>query len=286
MNCKLLDGKVVIITGGNSGMGLATAEMFVDEGASVVLFGRRKEKNDEAVAQLVARGGKAVAYTGDVSITDDCKGAFKLALDTFGKVDVVINNAGVGSMSKSIESTDDEFYDKLMAANLRGPFMLCREAMNYFLPRGEGNIINVSSVNAVRPITGAAYAASKAGLLALTKNIAMRTVGTKIRVNCMCPGFTLTPMAIASTMTAKDMANNDVKDSTVNNEVKSVGFEDVEPGDMFTGDGKMSGYLHARTNRFCISTTDDDAKALLFLASDLSSGVHGQALVVDHGGYL
>ena len=192
----------------------------------------------------------------------------------------------MGSGSKSIEGTDDDFYDALMAVNLRGPFMFCREALNYFLPRGEGNIINVSSVNGLRPITGAAYGASNAGLVGLTKNIAMRTVGTKIRINCLCPGLTLTPMAMASTMTAKEASATGMS-GTAGQEIKAkASFDEVKPEDMFPEPGKMTGYLHARTNRFCASTADEEANAALFLASDLSSAVHGQCLVVDHGGYL
>jgi len=285
MNRKLLENQVAIITGGSSGMGLHTAQLFNEEGASLVLMARRQGPLDEAVKSITDKGGKAIGVAGDVSKTEDIKSCIAKALEAFGKFDILINYAGVGSGSKSIEGTDDEFYDNLMAINLRGPFIFCREALKYFLERGEGNIINVSSVNGIRPITGAAYGASKTGLVGLTKNIAMRTVGTKIRVNCLCPGFTLTPMAIANTMTAKDMAAHSVSGAS-GHEVSSVGFEDVKPEDMFPKPGSMSGYLHARTNRFCISYPDDDAKAALFLASDLSSGVHGQTLVVDHGGYL
>lgn len=286
MNRKLLEGKTAIITGGSSGVGLCMGQLFSDEGANVVLTARREGPLNEAVETIRAKGGKAIGVVGDVSDPETVKRTFEETIKAFGRVDILVNNAGHGSGGLSIEGTDDETYDAILDANLKGPFMLMREALKYFLPQNSGNIINVASVNGIRPITGAAYGASKFGLVGLTKNVAMRTVGTGVRVNCLGPGLTLTPMAMASTMTAKEAAATGMQGEAGQVISGKAPFDEVKPEDMFTGDGKMTGYLHARTNRFCASKPEEEANAALFLASDLSSGVHGQVLVVDHGGYL
>ena len=286
MNVKLLEGKTAIITGGSSGVGLCMGQLFAEEGANVVLTGRRQNALDEAVKAITDKGGKAIGVAGDVSDPEAVKRYFEEAVKAFGHVDIVVNNAGHGSGSLSIEGTDDEMYDAILNANLKGPFMIMREALKYFFPQGSGNIINVSSVNGIRPITGAAYGASKMGLVGLTKNVAMRTIGTKIRVNCLCPGLTLTPMAMANTMTQAEVNKNNLSGQGGQVVEAKAPFDQVKPEDMFPQPGKMTGYLHARTNRFCACVPEDEAKAALFLASDLSSGVHGQTLVVDRGGYL
>lgn len=286
MNTKLLEGKTAIITGGSSGVGLSMGHLFAEEGANVVLTALREGPLQEAVEEIKAKGGKAIGVSANVTDPEAVKKTFEEAVKAFGHVDIVVNNAGHGSGSLSIEGTDDEMYDIILNTNLKGPFMMMREALKYFFAQGSGNIINVSSVNGIRPVTGAAYGASKSGLVGLTKNVAMRTVGTGIRVNCLCPGLTLTPMAMANTMTNSEVSANNLQGEGGQVVNGKASFDSVKPADMFPGDGKMTGYLHARTNRFCACVPEDEAKAALFLASDLSSGVHGQTLVVDRGGYL
>ena len=173
MEARLLDGKVAIITGASYGMGRSMAELFAEEGASVVITARHQEKLDEVVDAIKAKGGKAVGVVADVCSTADTKKVFGTALDTFGDVDILINNAGIGEQ-KMIDETDDEWMKYVMDTNLGGPMRYIREALKIFLPKNDGVIINISSVNGTRPFCGATYTSTKGALNTLTKNVAMR----------------------------------------------------------------------------------------------------------------
>ena len=144
MEARLLDGKVAIITGASYGMGRSMAELFAEEGASVVITARHQEKLDEVVDAIKAKGGKAVGVVADVCSTADTKKVFGTALDTFGDVDILINNAGIGEQ-KMIDETDDEWMKYVMDTNLGGPMRYIREALKIFLPKNDGVIINISS---------------------------------------------------------------------------------------------------------------------------------------------
>lgn len=153
MEQQMLKDKVAIITGASYGMGRTMAELFAEEGAAVVITARGKEKLDAVVEGIRERGGKAVGIVADVCSTEDTKRVFETALKEFGDVDILINNAGIGEQ-KIIDETDDDWMMYVMNTNLGGPIRYIREALKIFLPKNDGVIINVSSVNGTRPSVG------------------------------------------------------------------------------------------------------------------------------------
>lgn len=197
MEKQMLEGKVAIITGASYGMGQTMAELFAEEGAAVVLTARGREKLDTVVDEIRARGGKAIGVVADVCSTEDTEKVFKAVLDEFGDVDILINNAGIGEQ-KMIDETDDEWMLYVMNTNLGGPMRYIREALKIFMPKNDGVIINISSVNGTRPFCGATYTATKGALDTLTKNVAMRLIDTNIRCNAVAPGATVTPAHVAN----------------------------------------------------------------------------------------
>lgn len=192
MDAKMLDGKTAIITGASYGMGRSMAELFAEEGAGVVITARHQEKLDEVVEAIRSKGGKAIGVVADVCSTEDTKKVFEAALKEFGDVDILINNAGIGEQ-KMIDETDDEWMKYVMDTNLGGPMRYIREALKIFMPKNDGVIINISSVNGIRPFCGATYTSTKGALNTLTKNVAMRLIDTNIRCNAVAPGATVTP---------------------------------------------------------------------------------------------
>ena len=164
----MLKGKVAIITGASYGMGRTMAELFAEEGAALVITARHQEKLDEVVDGIQAKGGKAVGVVADVCATEDTQRVFETALKEFGDVDILINNAGIGEQ-KMIDETDDEWMMYVMNTNLGGPMRYIREALKIFLPKNDGVIINISSVNGTRPFCGATYTATKGALNTLER---------------------------------------------------------------------------------------------------------------------
>ena len=262
MNKLLLEGKTAIVTGASYGIGYAIAELYAQEGANVVLTARGKKKLDDAVVNVekVATGGKVIGVEADVASTEQCKTVFDTTIKNFGTIDILVNNAGVGEQWR-IEEIPDEVVDSVLAVNLRGPIIYTREALKYMLPKGSGSIINVSSVNGVRPMCGSAYSTTKGGVNILTKNTAIRCVTTGVRCNALCPGFTITPMSTQQETDGQGLA--------------PAGKD-------------MLDILHSRTVRdqACHCHVEDQANTALFLASDLSKAITGQIVVVDNGSYL
>lgn len=258
-----LEGKTAIITGASMGIGYAIAELYAQEGANVVMVARGKEALDVAVEKINAIGvGKAIGIESDVASTAACKEVFNTTIKTFGKVDILVNNAGIGEQWR-IECIPDDVIDKTIAVNFRGPFIYTREALKYMLPQGSGSIINVASVNGVRPMCGSIYASTKGGVITMTKNTAIRCVGTGVRCNALCPGYTITPMS--------------------QTQEKGVGLapkgQDMLP------------ILHTRTVResetmHVACQPEDQANLALFLGSDRSKAIQGQIITVDNGSYL
>ena len=154
MEKEMLKGKVAIITGASYGMGQTMAELFAEEGAAVVLTARGQEKLDEVVQGIRAKGGRAVGVVADVCSTEDTQRVFETALRKFGDVDILINNAGIGEQ-KMIDETDDDWMLLVMNTNLGGPMRYIREALKIFMPKNDGVIINISSMNGERPFCGA-----------------------------------------------------------------------------------------------------------------------------------
>ena len=191
-----LDGKVVIVTGAGSGIGQAAARMFAEEGAQVVVAGRRLDPLVETVGAIEAAGGTAVARQADVEDEAEVRGLALWTLERFGRVDILVNNAGHSSRVKSVRWVDSETWDGVVRVNVTGPYLLIQEVLPGMLERGEGTIITVTSMAAVNPsgLGGAAYGAAKAGALNLMKNINLELRGRGIRACAIVPAEVDTPI--------------------------------------------------------------------------------------------
>ena len=248
-----LEGKVALITGGNSGIGQATAALFASEGASVVLTGRNGERGEQVAGSIVEDGGEAIFIRSDVRLAADCEQAVRQTLERFGQIDILFNNAGVFHPKTVPECTEQE-WDETIDSSLKGAFLMSKYALPSMIARGNGSIIHTSSGWGVLGGEGAAaYCAAKGGLIVMAKAMAIDHGPDGIRVNCVCPGDVLTPML-------PDDASK-----------RGMAWED---------------YLAGASDRPLgrVGTADEIARAVLFLASDDASFVTGEALVVDGGG--
>ena len=184
-----MQGKSVVVTGASSGMGDAIVRLFVAEGASVVAVARRKERLEALKESLTEAPGTIEIYPGDVSDQSICEGMIDFAVEKFGKLDVLINNAGVMDDMSPIGDATNEKYEKVMAVNMFGPFCAMRKAVNVFLEQGNGgSIVNVASLGGMRTCAGAIYCASKAAVISMTKNTAYMYMKDGIRANAIAPG--------------------------------------------------------------------------------------------------
>jgi NAD(P)-dependent dehydrogenase (short-subunit alcohol dehydrogenase family) len=248
-----LDGKVVLITGGTSGIGRATAVLLAKEGAAVVLTGRNQERGEQVARAINDDGGKAMFIRSDVRLADDCRQAVEQTLERFGRIDVLFNNAGVFHPKTVPECTEEE-WDETIDTSLKGAFLMSKYVLPWMIERGSGSIIHTSSGwGILGGDRAAAYCAAKGGLVVMAKAMAIDHGRDGIRVNCVCPGDVDTPML------ADDAAK------------RGMLWED---------------YLAGASDRPLgrIGTAEEIARAVLFLASDDSSFVTGEALVVDGGG--
>ncbi len=189
-----LVGKVAVVTGGGTGIGRAIALAFSKEGAKVGVIGRRREKLAETVKAVRDAGGEAISLVCDVMNTQDAQRAIVDTEKEFGCVNVLVNNAGILSVS-NIESASEEEWDRVIATNLKGPFLMCRAVLPAMRRAGGGSIVNVGSVlGLVAMKDRAAYCASKGGVTMLTKAIAIDHAHEKIRANCICPSIVETEL--------------------------------------------------------------------------------------------
>jgi NAD(P)-dependent dehydrogenase (short-subunit alcohol dehydrogenase family) len=248
-----LEGKVALITGGTSGIGAATAKLFAKEGAAVAISGRNSERGEQIVKDIVAAGGDAIFVRSDVCLAADCKRAVAKTLERFGKIDVLFNNAGVFHPRTIPECTEEE-WDDTIDSSLKGAFLMSKYALPSMIEQGSGSIIHTSSGwGILGGDKAAAYCAAKGGLIVMAKAMAIDHGPQGIRVNCVCPGDVLTPML------PDDAAK------------RGMAWEDYEKGAADRPLGR-------------IGVVEDIANAVLFLASDESSFVTGESLVVDGGG--
>ena len=253
---RLLEGKTAVITGASKGIGRATAELFATEGANVVLTARHQGDLDAVVEAITASGGQAIGLAADSADPTSPAAVFAKAIERFGQVDIVVNNAGVLDMV-AIEDTTDEHMEEIVQINYLGVFRYCREAVRHFMPRNEGVIVNVSSVNGDLPLCGVAYTSTKGAVNTMTKNIAIRFTGTGIRCNAVAPGETDTPM----------------------NQARMTGGAG--------GGKKMDKFASLYVNTELAATQPvDQANAILYLASDMSRAVTGRVLTVDNGAFM
>jgi len=248
-----LQNKVALITGGTSGIGEAVAELFAREGANVAITGRNESRGHAVTVRILESGGKAIFVRTDVRHAAECKRAVDATLDSFGRLDVLFNNAGVFYPQTTLECSEEE-WDLQIDINLKGTFLMSKYALEPMIAQGGGVIINNSSGwGLVGGDKAVAYCASKGGVVLLTKAMAIDYGRQGIRVNCICPGDVDTPML---------------------------------PEDARRRGLDWKTYLAGCENRPLgrIGTPEEIAKAVLFLASDDSSFMTGATLVVDGGG--
>ena len=195
MTTRSLDGRVVVVTGGNGGIGLGMAQAVANAGASVAIWGRDETKNERAREELEASGARVLAQRCDVRDEDAVQASFREAVETFGKVDCLIANAGLGYSAPFTELTLDQ-WRRVMAVNLEGAFLSLREAARHMVERGEGgSLIGISSVSAIHGAPRMEdYAASKAGLIAVMRGLAVELARHQVRCNSLLPGWTETDM--------------------------------------------------------------------------------------------
>jgi NAD(P)-dependent dehydrogenase (short-subunit alcohol dehydrogenase family) len=248
-----LHNRVALITGGTSGIGEATAELFAREGASVAITGRNETRGHAVTARILESGGQAIYLRTDVRHAAECKRAVDATLGSFGRLDVLFNNAGVFFPQTALACTEEE-WDLQIDINLKGTFLMSKYALEPMIGQGGGVIINNSSGwGLVGGDKAVAYCASKGGVVLLTKAMAIDHGRQGIRINCICPGDVDTPM--------------------LPEDARRRGLE-------------WKTYLAGCENRPMgrIGTPDEIAKAVLFLASHDSSFMTGAVLVVDGGG--
>ena len=251
-----LQDKVAIVTGGNSGVGAATALLFAKEGAKVVISARRKPQLEEVAEKIREAGGEVLPVVCDISKRDDADHLIKQTIETYGKLDILINSAGVLEEGlKPIDRVDDADMDRILDINTKGTMYCMRAATNKMSESNSGSIVNVASEEGVIGCGGAAYVASKAAVIGITRHTALRFAGTGIRCNAICPGTVITPM-----VAGMNPANMDA--------------------DMF---GQMAKHGDLKVQP-CMP--EDVANILLFLASDESRSITGQVIVSDFGSTL
>lgn len=249
-----LDNKVVIITGANSGVGAATAKRFASEGASVVITARRLEPLQAVAEEIKANGGTVLALQQDISVDEDNVRVVEETVKTFGKLDALVNNAGVLEAGlKAIDKFLDADLDRVLEINLKGTMKMTRAAVNKMTTGA--SVVNVASVAGQFGTGGAAYVASKAGLIGITKEAALRYQNAQIRFNAICPGTIVTPMVA-----------------------------DSDPAKL---DPDMIGAMYVHNNlKSPVCSPEDIAGILLFLTSDEAKPITGQIIVTDYGSTL
>lgn len=248
-----LEDKVAIVTGATAGMGRAISKLFAKEGASVALIARRENLLKELVEEIEADGGKAIYVVGDVTIQEDVDNLVKTTVDTFGKLDIAVNNAGVLDAITPVADVTDELWEKVLNVNLYGPMRIYRAAIPEMIKNGKGSLVTISSIGGVNgQVSGAAYTASKHGAIGLSRSTAWMYAKQNIRSNIIAPGFVKTEMS----------------DSLVPEKCHQEGLAAC-----------AGGYgLSPRTG-----TPEEIAEIAVFLASDESNIVNGAIVRADSG---
>lgn len=250
-----LEGKSAIVTGGASGFGRATAVRFAREGANVIIGDLDEGAGNVVVSEIEAEGRGAGLVIGDVSTVGNARSLVQAAVERFGRLDVLVNNAGIsfGRGTDTWDSSEDDF-ERLLRVNLRSVYACSKAAIPSILSAGGGAIVNVASIAVFSAVGGAPYGAAKGGVLSYTKHLAIELATRNIRVNCVSPGFMWTPMM-------------------------SGEREGVSPERQAERRAVFASYSPMRR----VGSADDIANAILFLASDEAGYITGQEIIVDGG---
>jgi NAD(P)-dependent dehydrogenase (short-subunit alcohol dehydrogenase family) len=255
----LLAGQVAVVTGAGRGIGRAIARRFAAEGASVLVTSRTAAQAESVAKEIQAQGGKAAYLAADVGREADCERIVRAAREVLGPIDILVNNAGIFGPVKPVEEVQPAEWDEVLATNLRGPFLLCRLVMPEMYKRGSGNILNIVSVAAKAAFQwNSPYAASKAGLVGLTRTLAAEAARKGVRVNALSPG------PVSETKMAQDFGRA---------LAERMGTKQEEVLQQF-----VQGILQGRPQ-----TAEEIASAAVFLVSNQASAITGQALNVDGG---
>ncbi len=248
-----LQGKVALITGGGNGIGRETAQLFAREGASVVVSDKDETAAHQTARMITEAGGQAVAIAVDVTNAAQMEASVVLAVQTFGKLNILVNNAGMGTPMSNLTRVNEEDWDLTMNVNVKGVFFGLKYGIPAIVQAGGGSIINIASVAGIVATPGmAAYGASKAAVIQLTKTAAIECATKNVRVNAVCPAWTRTNM-VAQLMSSSR-----------------------EPE-------KAEGRLIDTVPLGRLGQTNDIAQAILYLASDDSSFMTGTTMVLDGG---
>jgi len=243
-----LDGKTAVVTGAGSGSGRAIALLFAKEGANVVINCRTEASGKETVDMIKKDGGEAAYIQADVTKAADQEKTIEFAVKKYGKLDIMINNAGINPAEGPIDECEEAVFDRVIATNLKGVWLGMKYAIQAMLKSGGGTIVNINSVCAYKaPPSIASYAASKGGVMTLTRAVAVGMAPHNIRINCVAPGPFITPLLLAQ-WTKEELE----------------GWERLTP-------------------RRKLATVEEVAKTTLFLACDDSSHVYAQNLLMDGG---
>ena len=245
--------KVAVITGASSGIGRATAEAFAAKGASVVLAARRENESAALANEIKDKGGKASYVVTDVSVAVEVERMVAHAIETFGRLDYAVNNAGIEGQFTSVAELTEEEWDRVLDINLKGSFLCLKYEARAMLAGGHGGaIVNVGSINSFLGFPyGAAYVSSKHALIGLTTSVSAELAPQGIRVNIVCPGITVTPMH----QRARGLLGDELYDSVLQQRV------------------------HTRR----AGRPEEIARSIVFLCSDEASYITGTTLTPDGG---
>jgi NAD(P)-dependent dehydrogenase (short-subunit alcohol dehydrogenase family) len=246
---KILENKVALVTGGTSGIGKATAIVFAAAGAKVVFSGRREAEGEDVANSIRKSGAECLFVRSDVSNETDVKELIQKTVETYGRLDIALNNAGIDSPTKPLHEQSVEDFDKLMAINVRGLFLCMKSEIQQMLTQGTGAIVNTSSIVGLTGVAGVSpYVASKHAVMGLTRAAALDYAKQGIRINAVNPGFIYTEMT---------------------DRLVSTGITSEQIGSMAPM-GRMG-------------QPEEIAATVVFLGSDAASYITGQSLVVDGG---